>query len=428
MAAWGLVGLPAPRSARSAARRLGRVALALACALRRARGQGGHERLHVDARRQPHARRASGVVAGRRCRSTSPTGRELRSSASPSRPSCARLLARMRARMDVTLGAAAPPPRRGARTPARAGGPPAALLLALASRARARRSRLRDALGARRGAAAARARVVARARLPRRAPRTPTAASAARAGSPAASSTRPGRRSGLAAAGRNPLSVRRDGHSVLDALRGEASTPARRGRPRAHDPRAARLRRLGALARRGATSSREAAARPRARRLVRRTSVNLTAFAIFALRAAGHSAGDPPRSAARRGWLARQQNADGGFGFGARGGAQRRRRHRRGAAGARRRGRARRARARARASRFLRRAQNPDGGYPAAARRRIQRPVDRLGGPGADRGRARRRGASRAQAAARRSATWRACSRPTAACATRAPARRRRCG
>ena len=46
--------------------------------------------------------------------------------------------------------------------------------------------------------------------------------------------------------------------------------------------------------------------------------VNLTSFAIFALRAVGHSpALRPIRDAA--GWIERQQNADGGFGFDARG-------------------------------------------------------------------------------------------------------------
>jgi hypothetical protein len=43
--------------------------------------------------------------------------------------------------------------------------------------------------------------------------------------------------------------------------------------------------------------------------------VDLTSFAIFALRAAGHSPGfSPIREAA--GWIERQQNADGGFSFG----------------------------------------------------------------------------------------------------------------
>jgi prenyltransferase beta subunit len=46
--------------------------------------------------------------------------------------------------------------------------------------------------------------------------------------------------------------------------------------------------------------------------------VNLTAFAIFALRAAGHSSAFRAiRDAA--GWIERQQNSDGGFGFGGRG-------------------------------------------------------------------------------------------------------------
>lgn len=46
--------------------------------------------------------------------------------------------------------------------------------------------------------------------------------------------------------------------------------------------------------------------------------VNLTAFAIFALRAVGHSAGyGAIREAA--GWIERQQNSDGGFSFGSHG-------------------------------------------------------------------------------------------------------------
>ena len=46
--------------------------------------------------------------------------------------------------------------------------------------------------------------------------------------------------------------------------------------------------------------------------------VNLTAFAIFALRAVGHSPGFAAiRDAA--GWIERQQNSDGGFGFGGHG-------------------------------------------------------------------------------------------------------------
>src|SRR6202020_423211 len=90
--------------------------------------------------------------------------------------------------------------------------------------------------------------------------------------------------------------------------------------------------------------------------------VNLTAFAIFALRAVGHSAKFVAiREAA--GWIERQQNPDGGFGFGERGSpsdvddtaaavqalAD---------AGARER------RVLTRATAYLVAAQNPDGGFP----------------------------------------------------------------
>jgi energy-coupling factor transport system substrate-specific component len=46
---------------------------------------------------------------------------------------------------------------------------------------------------------------------------------------------------------------------------------------------------------------------------------NLTAFAVFALRAAGYANADPTVRAAGT-WLLRQQNGDGGFGFATRGG------------------------------------------------------------------------------------------------------------
>jgi energy-coupling factor transport system substrate-specific component len=87
--------------------------------------------------------------------------------------------------------------------------------------------------------------------------------------------------------------------------------------------------------------------------------VNTTSFAIFALRAAGHTRG-LRRSA---GWIARQANPDGGFNFAVKGAAS-------GiddtgaalqalvAAGRKR------TLAARRAARFLARRQNPDGGYP----------------------------------------------------------------
>jgi energy-coupling factor transport system substrate-specific component len=121
---------------------------------------------------------------------------------------------------------------------------------------------------------------------------------------------------GLAAAGRNPTSVRRNGHSVLDALRGEASTLQGVG----DDERTI------LAARACGASPYSFAGRNLVGELMRARDsdgsfvhqVNLTAFAVFALRAAGHS---PRFPAIRRatGWIEHQQNSDGGFGFGVRG-------------------------------------------------------------------------------------------------------------
>jgi prenyltransferase beta subunit len=110
--------------------------------------------------------------------------------------------------------------------------------------------------------------------------------------------------------------VRRDGHSVLDSLRGEASTLSGLGDVertmlalRACDASAysfaghdlvAEL--LSARGRYGSFDH----------------QVNLTAFAIFALRAIGHSPAYAAIGEAAR-WIERQQNSDGGFSFGVRG-------------------------------------------------------------------------------------------------------------
>ena len=165
---------------------------------------------------------------------------------------------------------------------------------------------------------------------------------------------------GLAAAGRDPVAVRRQGHSLLDSLRAQAGT----------------LQGLGD-AERTVLAARACGASPYAfagRNLVAEVlaarqrddsfdrQVNLTAFAIFALRAAGHSASfSPVRQAA--GWIERQQNTDGGFGFAARGSSSDV--DDTGAAlqalidsGARDR------RALARAASYLMRAQGLDGGFP----------------------------------------------------------------
>jgi energy-coupling factor transport system substrate-specific component len=165
---------------------------------------------------------------------------------------------------------------------------------------------------------------------------------------------------GLAAAGRDPLSVRRAGHTPGDALRGEAA-----GLQGAGDLE----RTILALHACGVSVHALPGGDPVARLLRFRAGdgsfghlTNLTSFAVFALRAAGYTVGDPTVRGAGA-WIRRQANGDGGFGFGARGG---------GSdvddtaaalqalvdAGIRT------GSVVARATGFLLRAQNPDGGYP----------------------------------------------------------------
>jgi prenyltransferase beta subunit len=166
---------------------------------------------------------------------------------------------------------------------------------------------------------------------------------------------------GLAAAGRDPLSVRRAGHSLLDALRGEASTLEGAGDME---------RTILALHACGLPASAIPGLSPLGRLRRERASdgsfdhlVNITAFAIFALRVAGSRADNAVVNSAGR-WLAAQQNRDGGFAFAGRGAGEdvddtaaalqgvidatgQRSRADIG-----------------RALAYLRRAQNPDGGFP----------------------------------------------------------------
>ena len=118
---------------------------------------------------------------------------------------------------------------------------------------------------------------------------------------------------GLAAASRNPASVSHDGHSVLDALRAEAPTLSGLGDTE---------RTILAAAACGASSYSFAGHDLVAELLRARDSddsfehlVNLTSFAIFALRAVGHSPSYPAIKDAA-GWIEQQQNSDGGFSFG----------------------------------------------------------------------------------------------------------------
>jgi energy-coupling factor transport system substrate-specific component len=117
---------------------------------------------------------------------------------------------------------------------------------------------------------------------------------------------------GLAAAGRDPLSLRRDAHNVLDALRAEASSLQGAGDLE---------RTILALHACGASVRSLPGGDPVSRLLGFRDSdgsfarqSNLTAFAILALRAAGYPPSDPRVRAAGR-WLTAQQDPDGGFGF-----------------------------------------------------------------------------------------------------------------
>jgi energy-coupling factor transport system substrate-specific component len=122
---------------------------------------------------------------------------------------------------------------------------------------------------------------------------------------------------GLAAAGRDPLSVRRGERTVLDALRGEAASLRGAGDLE---------RTILALHACGASLASLPGGDPVARLLRARSSdgsfghlANLTAFGVLALRAAGYPAAAGPVRSARR-WLLRQQERDGGFGFATKGG------------------------------------------------------------------------------------------------------------
>lgn len=120
---------------------------------------------------------------------------------------------------------------------------------------------------------------------------------------------------GLAAAGHNPLDVRRGGHSILDYIRSSRFADA------------GELERTILVLGAAGTSPRSFAGRDLVAALLRHRrgdgsfdhQVNTTAFAVLALRAAGTR----PSVAAVRGatgWLAAQQNRDGGFNFAGRGG------------------------------------------------------------------------------------------------------------
>ncbi len=119
---------------------------------------------------------------------------------------------------------------------------------------------------------------------------------------------------GLAAEGVNPADVSQGGASLLDYIGAGAAGHVGLRLAGAHDSRRPGGGRQPVGVRR-AQPGRRARDASRARRLGLRTG-ELTAFAVLALRAAGAPAGSRTT-----GWLADQQDADGGFGFGPAGGA-----------------------------------------------------------------------------------------------------------
>jgi hypothetical protein len=312
MAAWGMVGLAGAGLARVGGQRLGRVQLALACALA-ALAAKEVMNLYTWTIGASHTPAALLVTAGQALPfDVTDTIASLFFGLAFG-PELARLLGRMRARMDVswetveTVDGELPPA-----SPVRSLGAASSPLAILLSGALL--------LG---GAHAAAAEPSARA-TSSLGPELSflTGAQNADGGFGGARGQSSGElytawaAMGLAAAGRNPAHVRRGGHSVLDSLRGEASTVQGLGDS---ERTILALRACGA-------SAYSFAGRDLVSEVLRSRSgdnsfhdqVNLTAFAVFSLRAVGHSSGFAAiRGAA--GWIERQQNPDGGFGFGGRG-------------------------------------------------------------------------------------------------------------
>jgi uncharacterized membrane protein len=286
MAAWGLVGLAGAALAALTKRRLGRVGLACACALT-AFGAKEIMNVYTWTLSGSHTPAAFFLTAGQALPYdiTDAVASFLFGLAFA--PELARLLGRMRARMDIRWE----PPRPTAATPLAV----AAICLVGAQVAHAETSRevsyLKGAQNADGGFGGEK-----------------------------------GQRSselfsgwaaiGLAAAGHDPLAFDQGGHTVLSSIEGEASTLQGAGDLE---------RTILALRACGVSTHHLPGGDPVARLLGFRSPdgsfgqlVNLTAFAILALRASAESAADPVvRGAAR--WLAHQQNADGGFGYAARG-------------------------------------------------------------------------------------------------------------
>lgn len=355
MAAWGLVGLAGALLGRLTRRSVSRVGLALACAVA---ALGAKEIMNVytwtlGASHTPAALLAT-AGAALPFDITDTVASFLFGFAFG--PELARLLGRMRARMTVTWEPVATPlvllvlacvgiGAAGAGVPARARGGP---ILNTSTQAAAVARQ------------AARSGAISRGVAFLRSSQNADGGFGAARGQHSSELYSAWAAIGLAAAGDDPLSLKRAGHSVLDAIRGQAATLEGVGDAE---------RTILALHACGLSTHAFPGGDLVARLLRARSRdgsfgrlVNLTTFAIFSLRAAGRAANDPTVGAAAR-WLEAQQDRDGGFGFTARGGSEdvddtaaalqglidANGPH---------------SSAVTRAVGFLRRAQNPDGGYP----------------------------------------------------------------
>ncbi|HEY2768109.1 MAG TPA: prenyltransferase/squalene oxidase repeat-containing protein [Solirubrobacteraceae bacterium] len=316
MAAWGFVGLAGAALGVLTRRRLGRVPLALACAITAlfAKEVMNVYTWTIGASHTPAALLAT-AGAGLPFDIVDALASLLFGLAFA--PELARILARVRSRMDVAW------------EPGLGGSLTTLLVLAIASTALL--GPARGALAARGGALAARA----SAHLDKPPARSAHVELAREIGYIASAQNSdggfgaaPGQASselytawaaiGLAAAGRNPATLRRGGHSVLDALR--AGAGALQG-PGDLERTILALHACGAPT--GALAGKNLISglvRYRAGDGSFGRLLNITAFAVFALRAAGHTAADHAVATAGR-WIAGHQDADGGYNFAGHGGA-----------------------------------------------------------------------------------------------------------
>jgi energy-coupling factor transport system substrate-specific component len=314
MAAWGCVGLFGAVLGRLSRRRLGRVPLALACAIA-ALAAKEVMNLYTWTIGASHTPAALLAVAGAGLPFDLTDMVASFMFGLAFGPELARLLARMRARMDIQWDPASPKPV-APRAPASGAATGVLAILALVTAGTVFAF----------GGVSARASTAStvRAQAASLSPELSFLSSAQNSdggfgGARGQSSSElytAWTAMGLAAAGRDPADVRHGGHSLLDSLRAEAATLNGLGDAE---------RTILAASACGASSYSFAGRDLVAEVLHARDSdnsfehlVNLTAFAIFALLAVGHSPSFPAiRDAA--GWIERQQNGDGGFSFGGRG-------------------------------------------------------------------------------------------------------------